>query len=266
MFLNLKATKAIAHTGPPKGLSTNSVRQFLTAGEFASSGLLQQICKHFPAATVAQGYGMTEAFGFITCFCFKDLEDRRLMATKPESCGKPVPGFDYKIVDVESGKTLGPDQPGELWVKSKYTMNGYYKMDSSSVFDGEGFLRTGDVLYYDKEFCFFVVDRIKEMLKFRGWHVPPKVIERILLDHPVVSDAVVVGIPSEEDGEHPMACVILKDGCEISEENLKRYVDDRVDDRKKLRGGVRFVECFPRTATGKINRRLLKHLYAKNDL
>lgn len=172
-----------------------------------------------------------------------------------------MPGFDYKIVDVETGKRLGPGQPGELRVRSKYTMNGYYEMDSSSCFDEEGFLKTGDVVYYDDEFCFFIVNRIKEMLKYRGWHVVPQVIEKVLLSHPGVSCAVVFGIPHEKDGEHPTACVILKENFTVGEEALRAFVEERVDDRKRLRGGVKFVHNFPRTATGKVNRRLLKQMF-----
>lgn len=141
-------------------------------------------------------------------------------------------------------------------------MNGYHNMDSSTAYDGEGWLKTGDVAYFDEDFCFYVVDRIKEMLKYRSWHVVPALIEGILLTHPAVSAAVVVGIPDEEDGEHPMACVILKPGVGgVSEEELRKYVDERVDDRKRLRAGVMFLKSFPTTATGKINRRQIRMLH-----
>lgn len=265
IFLNLNATQSITHIRPPPGLSTTSVKQYITAGEFVSPTLLQQTRKRFADDTaICQLYGLTEASGFVTSFCFKDPEDCHLMDIKLESCGRPMPGFDYKIVDVESGRRLGPNQPGELRLKSKYIMNGYYNMDSSSVFDEEGFLKTGDVLYYDEDLCFFVVDRIKEMLKFKGWHVTPQVIEKVLLEHPAVSGAVVVGVPDENDGEHPMACIVLKKDSYVSEEALKVYVNERVDDRKKLRGGVQFVDSFPRTVTGKVNRRVLKLMYGFN--
>lgn len=140
-------------------------------------------------------------------------------------------------------------------------MNGYHNLDSSMAFDEDGFFKTGDVAYYDEEFCFFIVDRIKEMLKYRSWHVAPAMLEEILLTHPVISAAVVVGVPDEEDGEHPMACVILKEGVKnVTQSEIREYVDERVDHRKKLRGGVVFVKSFPTTATGKISRRLLKDL------
>lgn len=164
-------------------------------------------------------------------------------------------------MDTETGDILGPNLQGELYVKSPFLMKGYYNLDASVAFDKDGFLKSGDVVYYDEEFCFFVVDRVKEMLKYRSWHVPPAILEEILLTHPAISAAVVVGVPNEEDGEHPMACVILKpETKDIKEEDIRKYVDERVDDKKKLRGGVVFLKSFPMTATGKISRRLLKDL------
>lgn len=180
------------------------------------------------------------------------------MENKPASCGRPMPGFEYKVVDVESERRLGPNIEGELRVRSKYLMNGYYNKDSSASFDEEGFLKTGDLVYYDEEFCFYIVDRIKETFKFNGWQIAPQDIERVLLNHPAVSMAVVVGIPDKLGGELATAYVILKKNCNCTEEELKTFVDENVDYKKKLRGGVKFVESFPRTVTGKVNRRLLK--------
>lgn len=263
MFLNPIATQTIAQSTIAEGVSTSSLKQYITAGEFTSPVSLQRIRKHFPQAAVCQIYGLTETTGFITSFCFKNAEDRRLMKTKPASCGRPMPGFEYKVVDVESGRKLGSNVEGELRVRSKYLINGYYNMDSSTTFDEEGFLKTGDLVSYDDEFCFYIVDRIKEMFKFNGWHIAPQDIEKVLLNHPAVSAAVVVGIPAEMGGEIAAACVILKKDCSCTEGELKMFVDERVDQKRKLHGGVKFVESFPRTVTGKVNRRLLKQLYAK---
>lgn len=262
VFLNLIATQIIAHQNAPKGVKTSFLKQYITAGEFASPSLLQCIRTHFPQAAVCQIYGLTETTGFITSFCFKDTVDRRLMEIKPASCGRPMPGFEYKVIDVESGRRLGPNVEGEMRVNSKYMMNGYHNTDSIIAFDEEGFLKTGDIVYYDEDFCFYVVDRIKEMFKFKGWHVTPQVIERVLLNHPAVNAAIVVGVPDKVDGEHAMACVILKKDCNCTEEELEMFVSQRVDYKEKLHGGVKFVDNFPRTATGKVNRRLLKQMYA----
>lgn len=138
-------------------------------------------------------------------------------------------------------------------------MTGYYNLDSSSAFDKEGWLRTGDVVYYDEDFCFYVVDRIKEMLKFRGWHVVPALLEDILRTHPAVESAAVVGLPHKTDGDLPAACVILKGGFDnCKPEDIQKFVDEKVDDFRKLRGGVKIVKAFPRTATDKVDRKKIK--------
>lgn len=172
------------------------------------------------------------------------------------------------MVDIETGKNLSFNQPGELRVKSKYLMNGYHNMDASSTYDEEGWLKTGDIVYYDEDFCFFVIDRIKEVIKYRSWHVPPAFIEKVLNSHPAIAASVVVGIPHETDVEHPLACVILnKDAVgQVEEKEIVEFVNEQVDERKKLRAGVKFVKSFPLTATGKIARRLIKEAVMKGQI
>lgn len=139
-------------------------------------------------------------------------------------------------------------------------MNGYYNMDSSNAWDSDGWIRTGDICYYDEDYCFYVVDRLKELIKYRGWHVSPALLEGILLQHPAVKMAVVIGVPHDQDNEHPLALVVLtnKDNNGINQDQLRKFVDDQVDDNKKLRAGVRFIEDVPKTPTGKIKRYFLK--------
>lgn len=156
---------------------------------------------------------------------------------------------------------LGPYQHGELLIKSQYQLSGYYNQDSSEAWDSEGWLRTGDIVYYDDDLCFYVVDRRKEMLKFQSWHVPPVAIENVLLTHPDIEIAVVMGVPHEEDGEHPMAIVQLKDTAKtIYPEEIEKYVEERVDNKQRLRGGVRIVERIPVTPSGKVMRREIKQM------
>lgn len=136
-------------------------------------------------------------------------------------------------------------------------------MDSTDVWDSDGWLRTGDIVYYDDDRCFFVVDRLKEVLKFRSHHVPPATIELVLKSHPDIEHAVVVGVPHEVDGDHPAAVVVVRNN-KITAEEIERFVNERVDDdRKKLRGGVVIVDRIPVTATGKIQRRALKDLFVR---
>lgn len=147
-------------------------------------------------------------------------------------------------------------------------MNGYYKMDSSDAWDSDGWLKTGDVAYFDENFCLYIVDRIKEMLKFQSWHVAPAVLENVLLQHPAIKLAVVLGIPNEDDGEHPMALVVLDEESvvKVTPEDIENYVAERVHDRQKLRGGVKIVDHLITTPTGKIKRHHLRNLVLKGDI
>lgn len=148
-----------------------------------------------------------------------------------------------------------------------FIMNGYYKMDSTSAIDEDGYVKSGDIGYYDEDHCFFIVDRIKEMLKFRSWHVPPAIIEGVMLTHPAVASGIVIGIPHEEDGDHPMGIVVLKLGYEdTTAEDVRDYVNHRVDDRQKLRAGVRIVNDIPLTPTGKPQRNYIRNMVAKGEL
>lgn len=100
----------------------------------------------------------------------------------------------FKVVDSETDEILGPNQPGELRVKSKTVMNSYYKRDCSNRWDKDGWFRTGDVVQYDEDCYFYVVDRLKEMLKYRGWHIPPAILELELSHHPAIRQSVVIGM------------------------------------------------------------------------
>lgn len=140
-------------------------------------------------------------------------------------------------------------------------MNGYYNMDSSECWDKDGYMRTGDMLYYDEDKYFYYVDRIKEMFKYKSWHVQPNVIERVILQHPAVLSATVIGIPHPTDGDHPMALVKLKNGYETTTVNeLIKFTNERVHDRQQLRAGLRIVQNVPVTPTGKVQRRMLRNL------
>lgn len=146
-------------------------------------------------------------------------------------------------------------------------MNGYYNLDSSDCFDSEGWLKTGDIVYYDEDYCFYVVDRIKEMLKYKSFHIVPAVLEDILDTHPAIRKSVVIGIPHEEDGDHPMAVVILESQANgITAEEIEEYLTERVHDRQRLRAGVKFVNSVPYTPSGKIKRHLLKKMVLQGEI
>ena len=168
-------------------------------------------------------------------------------------------------MDTATGKTVGFKQRGELRIKSKFIMNGYYNRDSSDTFDLDGWLKTGDIVYYDEDFCFYVIDRIKEAFKYQGWFIAPALLENELLNHPAVKIAVVVGIP-RDDGHHPMGLVVLNDGFRVSEEEIEKFIEERVPERQRLRAGVKFIDSVPLTVTGKVMRRELKQMVLEGKI
>nr|CAD7396222.1 unnamed protein product [Timema poppensis] len=165
------------------------------------------------------------------------------------------------ILDLVTGKTLGPKKEGELCFKGAQIMKGYYgdSKSTSECFDKEGYFHTGDVGYYDTDGYFFIVDRIKELIKYKAFQVAPAELEAILLKHPSIEDAAVVGVPDEVSGELPKAFVVKKQGVDVTEEEIIKFVEGQVSPHKKLRGGVTFIDSIPKTSSGKILRRELRN-------
>lgn len=191
-----------------------------------------------------------------------------------------------KVVDVETGKNLGPNQEGELCFKGVFIMKGYIGNNSATqqAIDDKGWLHTGDIGYFDEKGEWFIVDRIKELIKFKGNQVPPAEIESLLLTHPKIVDAAVVGLPDEMSGELPLAFVVRKQGEKLTEKEVIDYVAgnlfidvfmlfddknmiflDKTSYAKRLHGGVRFIKEIPKNPSGKILRRVLKEKITKNQ-
>ncbi|KPJ07625.1 Luciferin 4-monooxygenase [Papilio machaon] len=204
---------------------------------------------------LVQGYGMTEATGSITA----ETEDE----FKEGSVGKIVPGNIIKIVDVETRKILGPGQTGEVCVKGAAQFDGYIGKDSKDEFDEDGFYKTGDIAYYDEDGYFYVVDRIKELIKYKAWQVPPSELEDLLLQHPAVKDAAVSALPDVLAGELPIAFIVKQPNAKVTERDVVEFIDKKVSPWKRLRGGVIFVQEIPRTSSGKIIRRKLREMLPK---
>jgi 4-coumarate--CoA ligase len=230
---------------------TSSLRYLLTGGTPISPEQTKRLNNLFENGEIIFGYGMTEV-GRISSFYPET--NKKLMKIKPSSCGQVAPETSVKIVDPGTEEVLGPNREGAIRVKSPGVMVGYYNLDSSQCFDSDGFLKTGDLGYYDEDKCLYVVGRLREMFKYKSWHIVPSAIEGVILEHPAVKEAVVIGIPREDDGEVPAACVVLKDGCVVTNEEIERFVVERVPDREKLRGGVAFATELPKTPTGKVIR------------
>ena len=177
------------------------------------------------------------------------------------SVGHLTPDTFGKIVN-PSGKSLPSGHEGELMIKGPQVMMGYLNDTEKTVecLSTDGWLRTGDVARYDEDGFFYITDRIKELIKVRGYQVAPAELEALLLTHPQLSDAAVIPVPDEMSGELPRAYVTMKDGIaveDVTEEDIKAWVKKRVAPFKRLAGGVRFIDKVPKSASGKILRRLL---------
>lgn len=210
---------------------------------------------------IAQGYGMTESSPVTLCTPF------RYDQTKVGTCGLLYPNTEAKIVSLTDGSNLGPHQSGELYIRGPQVMKGYLNNEAATketLVEG-GFLRTGDVAYYDKDGYFFIVDRTKELIKVKGNQVSPTELENIILELQEVADVAVAGIPDEAAGELPRAFVVLKPGTELSATEIAEHVKERVVKYKHLAGGVLFVKEIPRNAAGKVIRQQLHMLAAQYE-
>ncbi|MCA1631270.1 MAG: 4-coumarate--CoA ligase family protein [Acidobacteria bacterium] len=201
---------------------------------------------------VKQGYGMTESSP--ATHMAPDDPAR----AKHGSVGLPVPNTECRLIDVETGAELGADSEGEICVRGPQVMKGYLNRPDATqeTVDSEGWLHTGDIGYADREGHFFIVDRKKELIKYKGFQVAPAELEALLLTHPSVADAAVIPSPDEEAGEVPKAFVVLKTDQAATAEELIAFVAARVSPYKKVRL-VEFVEQIPKSPSGKILRRVL---------
>ena len=177
---------------------------------------------------------------------------------KPGSVGVCVPNTECKLVSVETGEESGAGERGEICVRGPQVMKGYLNCPEATArtLDAEGWLHTGDIGYADEDGHFYVVDRAKELIKYKGFQVPPAELEALLLTHPSVADVAVIPSPDEEAGEVPKAFVVLKENHTATAEELIAHVSSHVAPHKKIRC-VEFTDQIPKSPSGKILRRIL---------
>ncbi|XP_076901956.1 4-coumarate--CoA ligase-like 9 [Bidens hawaiensis] len=209
----------------------------------------------FPHVDIVRGLGMTETAGGVTGMINpKECEHYG-------SAGRLWCNVEAKIVDPETREALSPMQQGELWLRGPTVMKGYVrdKEATAATIDSEGWLKTGDLCYFDYDGFLFVVDRLKELIKYKAYQVPTAELERYLHSISEVVDAAVIPYPDEEAGQIPMAYVVRKPGSKISEAQIMEIIAKQVSPYKKIRK-VAFINAIPKTPTGKILRReLVKH-------
>jgi acyl-CoA synthetase (AMP-forming)/AMP-acid ligase II len=242
------------------------------SGAATLSTKLINICFKRTGIKIKQGYGMTETCPTVFNQTWDSWDD------PVGSTGQLLPNVEAKICKISSATNekshrIAHDQPqslpqgavGELYVRGPNIFPGYHNNPAATAdsLSPSGWYRTGDVGFIDSRNNLFITDRVKELIKYKGFQVAPAELEGYLLEHPLITDCAVVGIQSEElSTELPRAYIVLKenkgnDHLMVAEEVLQ-WFNSRVSNHKKLRGGVRSVKSIPRSASGKILRKVLK--------
>ena len=178
---------------------------------------------------------------------------------KAGSSGVTVSNTESRIVDPDTGEDQPFGERGELWVRGPQVMKGYLNNPeaTATTLDSDGWLHTGDVAIIDEDHHMTIVDRVKELIKYNGFQVPPAELEALLITHPEVNDVAVIGIPDGSAGELPKAFIVRSLGSEVTAENLQAFVAEHVASYKHIRL-VEFIDEIPKSASGKILRRLLR--------
>lgn len=199
---------------------------------------------------VVQGYGMTELSPVSHMTHGDDY--------KAGSSGIAVADTECRIVS-ENGDDLGTDEIGELWIRGPQVMTGYLNQPEATAecLDTDGWLHTGDLATIDTDGHMTIVDRLKELIKYKGFQVAPAELEALIVSHPAIADVAVIGLPDEEAGEIPKAFIKLQPDTSLAADDVKAYVAEQVSSYKQIRE-VEFVDTIPKSASGKILRRLLK--------
>jgi acyl-CoA synthetase (AMP-forming)/AMP-acid ligase II len=242
---------ALARHPAIDGADLSSLR-FLMSGAAPLGPELVEAVEARLGCMVAQGYGMTEASP-VTHTIPMDPGRNRI-----GTVGPPVRGTECRLVDAETGEDVGSGERGEVWIRGPQVMQGYLNNEeaTAATIDPEGWLHTGDIGIADEDGYCTIVDRLKELIKYKGYQVPPAELEALLLAHPAVADAAVIGVPDEEAGELPKAFVVVAAGQELDHEALMDWVGERVAPQKRIRL-VEEIEAVPKSASGKILRREL---------
>lgn len=214
-----------------------------------------------------QVWGMTETSCIATMFTYPEHDTTG-------SVGRLIPNLEAKLIDEDGNNISAYGVRGELCVRGPTVTPGYFNDEAANrgAFDSEGWFKTGDIVYCDQETKkWYIVDRRKELIKVRGFQIAPTELEAVLLSHPLIVDAAVIGVPasSKLDGEMPRAYVVRRPGSEealrLTDKEVIEYVGSRLARYKALTGGVKFVDAIAKNASGKLLKRMLREAY-KNEV
>lgn len=228
----------------------SSVKEIFSGAAPLSGELAEAAANRLGCAT-GQGYGLTETSPVTHAI--------RPGEYRASSVGTLLPNTQMRLVDPESGKDVATGEPGEVWIRGPQVMKGYLGNNeaSAATIDDDGWLHTGDVGKLDDGGHLYIVDRLKELIKYKGFQVPPAELEGVLINHPGVADVAVIGIPDDEAGEIPKAFIVRAAGSDVGEDELKALVAEHLATYKQIRL-VEFIDAIPKSASGKILRRELR--------
>lgn len=221
-------------------------------GGVLPTSIIEDFKEKFKLDHLYFGYSMTELTGFMT-----------MPTTNPESIGAPFPMTEIKVVDIDTKESLGPNEDGEICARGPQVMKGYInnKEATDQTIDADGWLHTGDVGHFDDDGNVCVVERVKDLIRCLDVHVAPAELEQLLLSHPAVAEALVVGLPHPQMGEAPRAFVVLAQGVSADDalaQELLLHVSEQVEHAMQLHGGLEFVSDLPKSPTGQYLRRELR--------
>ncbi|XP_063986253.1 uncharacterized protein LOC135167214 [Diachasmimorpha longicaudata] len=255
MILGTGFVNRLSNTEEASTCDLSSVKLLFFSGAIGKHDIESFLLNTFTNAQIYQAYGATELGGAVTI-------SEVTKSSKPNTCGEPTNNVEIKVVDTSTGKALGPNEEGEICVRSPFRMRGYFRNPeaTASVLDSEGWYHTDDLGYYDEDGKFYIIDRLKELIKCRLFDITPGPIEQCIREHPGVAEVAVVAKPYTLDREQPMAFVTKLPGKEVSEKEISDLVESKLPHRMTLSGGVKFLDQMPYTATGKIAKKKLRDL------
>ena len=233
-----------------------SLRTGIMAGSNCPIEVMRRVIRDMHASEITIAYGQTESSPVITQTRTDDP-----LELKVSTVGKVLPNVELKIVDIETGAALPPGKQGELCTRGYLVMKGYYKMpeETAKAIDADGWLHTGDLAVMDENGYCKITGRIKNMIIRGGENIYPREIEEFLYTHPKISDIQVYGVPDRKYGEQVMAAIVLKGGCAMTEEEVRDFCRGKIANYKIPRY-VRFVDSYPMTASGKIQKFKLREM------
>jgi acyl-CoA synthetase (AMP-forming)/AMP-acid ligase II len=225
--------------------------RYVNSGAAPLDASLSKAASERLGCRVIQGYGLTETSPVTHAV-------GTVFANRPGSVGPSIPNTETRLVDPATGTDAAPGEPGEVWIRGPQVMRGYLNNEEAtrSTVDEGGWLHSGDIGVCDEDGWLTIVDRLKELIKVKGYQVAPAELEALLLTHPAVADACVIGVTDPECGEVPKGFVVLREGASATADELIEHVRMHVSPHKRIRA-IEFIDAIPKSASGKILRRIL---------